>query len=215
MGNLIYLVTALGLAALGTLFLVWRARTPTGMHHNIRNFADQLDSLAPQRRRVVALPSEVSVPAADTVAPIYRSVKLVPAEPDPEPEPEPEPDADSDRARARTVDVDAPGESVIESDPTASIDGEQLNGDPHHRDARPHDVEDVLDPRSFDLPATPRVAITSEADRARLEALHQPSPIDPATLPPLEVLLGRETTVDDPLVLPTSSDAVRATQDNA
>jgi hypothetical protein len=77
MGNLVYLVAALGLAALGTLFLVWRARTPSGMQHNIRNFADQLDSLAPERRRVIPRPYDMHIPPVDNVAPIYRSVKLV------------------------------------------------------------------------------------------------------------------------------------------
>jgi hypothetical protein len=65
---------------------------------------------------------------------------------------------------------------------------------------------DVLDPRSFDVPMMVVIDPTSEVDRARLAALARPSAIDPATLPPIEELLGREPSAADPLVLPKRAD---------
>jgi hypothetical protein len=242
MGNLVYLVAALGLAALGTLFLVWRARTPSGMQHNIRNFADQLDSLAPERRRVVPRPYDLHIPPVDHVAPIYRSVKLVvpeaPEVPEAEAEagvgPMVEPDGlDVDtsldevlgtgrrfslRPNSTAVHVSAIDASANEA--AASADAIDLVDAPEVPSAgsdgpRPvHAALDVLDPRSFDVPAFVPGDETSEMDRARLAALALPSAIDPATLPPIEELLNRQPSASDPLVLP-KNDAVESSVDHS
>jgi hypothetical protein len=290
MGNLVYLLAALGLAALGTLFLVLRARTPSGMAHNIRNFADQLDSLAPERRRVVR-PSQVQLPEADAAPPTYRSVKLVAAEPEMIAEgdnpgesaqvgdnggeavqvgdnrgegaqpPSDGPDHHigstvtelgtlsprNDRRGATDSIAGQPGtprqlftrrpaaadhtvlsheraEGADDADATlpvmepGSVDtvdppGDGAGGASGARGfdtAQPvHQAGDVLDPRSFDVPTLVVPDPTSEMDRARLAALSDPSPVDPADLPPIEDLLDRELGTG-PLVLPPYRNANRS-----
>jgi hypothetical protein len=226
MGNLIYLIAALGLAALGTLVLVLRARKPQGMRHNIQSFNDQLDSLSPERRRSALRPN-VAARAPEQPS-LFRAVKVLPPEPVVEPEasptsvaadselatsastrPEPStPVRDSVISRGSRDDLRPVGSATAANEPSAtSVDpaAESMLAGPaaqHHHHGVIETAVPALDPRLLDVPAVPDE--TSEIDRRLLASLAEPSPVDPSTLPPLEELLAHQHSPSDPLRLPPS-----------
>ena len=50
MSNLVYLLVAVGLSIVGSLFLWFRHRRPRSMEYELETFKRELDAIAPQRR---------------------------------------------------------------------------------------------------------------------------------------------------------------------
>ena len=50
MSNLAYLLVAIGLSILGSVFIWYRARRPRSMEYELETFKRELNAIAPERR---------------------------------------------------------------------------------------------------------------------------------------------------------------------